>query len=260
STPSACRIWASTKWPMRALAMTGMVTAEMICSISSGSLMRATPPSRRMSAGTRSSAITATAPASSAILACSGVTTSMMTPPFSISARPRFTRVVPVSRAGAEGVADSVMSAFYGRPGGLLASGAGRRRGRRSCSELAEQGDPLVEGRVGVEQPVEAGQPPLLGGLGRRLLDPQVGGGVAGGPAPLLGGLGRRRLDPQVGGGVAGGVHDGRVVGQLLERRDQPGRVTGQLDRRHVGEDLPPPADRPLHDRGDHRRERQEQE
>ena len=36
-----------------------------------GSLMRATPPSRRMSAGTRSSAITAAAPASSAIFACS---------------------------------------------------------------------------------------------------------------------------------------------------------------------------------------------
>lgn len=50
-----------------------------------------------MSAGTRSSAITATAPASSAILACSGVTTSMMTPPFSISAMPRLTRVVPVA-------------------------------------------------------------------------------------------------------------------------------------------------------------------
>ena len=46
--------------------------------------MRATPPAARMSAGTRSSAITATAPASSAILACSGVTTSMMTPPLSI--------------------------------------------------------------------------------------------------------------------------------------------------------------------------------
>src|SRR5437016_12019764 len=30
------------------------------------------------------------------ILACSGVTTSMMTPPLSISAMPRFTRVVPV--------------------------------------------------------------------------------------------------------------------------------------------------------------------
>src|SRR3954454_8361029 len=52
-----------------------------------------------MSAGARSSAITATAPASSAILACSGVTTSMMTPPRSISARPRFTRSVPVWRS-----------------------------------------------------------------------------------------------------------------------------------------------------------------
>jgi hypothetical protein len=49
-----------------------------------------------MSAGTRSSAITATAPASSAIFACSGVTTSMITPPLSISAIPRLTRVVPV--------------------------------------------------------------------------------------------------------------------------------------------------------------------
>ena len=49
-----------------------------------------------MSAGTRSRAMTATAPASSAILACSAVTTSMMTPPLSISAMPRLTRVVPV--------------------------------------------------------------------------------------------------------------------------------------------------------------------
>jgi len=52
---------------------------------------RATPPSRRMSDGTRSSAITAHAPASSAIRACSASTTSMMTPPFNISARPRLT-------------------------------------------------------------------------------------------------------------------------------------------------------------------------
>ena len=81
---------------MRALAMTGIVTAAMIESIMSGSLMRATPPSRRMSAGTRSSAITATAPASSAILACSASMTSMMTPPLSISAMPRLTRAVPV--------------------------------------------------------------------------------------------------------------------------------------------------------------------
>ena len=75
----------------------GIETALMMPSIMSGSLMRDTPPSARMSAGTRSSAITATAPASSAILACSGVTTSMMTPPLSISAIPRLTRAVPTA-------------------------------------------------------------------------------------------------------------------------------------------------------------------
>src|SRR5580704_17376150 len=76
---------------MRAFAITGIVTASWIPLIISGSDMRATPPSRRMSAGTRSSAITAVAPASSAIFACSGVTTSMITPPLSISARPDLT-------------------------------------------------------------------------------------------------------------------------------------------------------------------------
>ena len=54
---------------MRALAITGMLTASWIPAIISGSDMRATPPSRRMSAGTRSRAITAAAPASSAIVA-----------------------------------------------------------------------------------------------------------------------------------------------------------------------------------------------
>ena len=58
--------------------------------------MRATPPSLRISEGTRSSAITAQAPASSAMVACSGVTTSMITPPFSICARPTLTAQVPV--------------------------------------------------------------------------------------------------------------------------------------------------------------------
>ena len=64
-------------------------------------------PSRRMSAGTRSSAITAQAPASSAIFASAGVTTSMITPPLSISARPVFSRNVarsviePILRARA---------------------------------------------------------------------------------------------------------------------------------------------------------------
>src|SRR6058998_3537078 len=80
--------------------MTGMVTASWISRIISGSDMRATPPCTRMSAGTRSSAITATAPASSAIFACSALTTSMITPPLSISARPLFTRIVPYSAMG----------------------------------------------------------------------------------------------------------------------------------------------------------------
>jgi len=43
---------------MRALAITGMLTAAWISIIFSGSAMRATPPSLRMSAGTRSSAMT----------------------------------------------------------------------------------------------------------------------------------------------------------------------------------------------------------
>src|SRR5690606_3223194 len=81
---------------MRTFAMTGMVTAFMMLSIIAGSLMRATPPCTRMSAGTRSSAITAQAPASSAIFACSGVTTPIITPPLSIWARPTFPAQVPV--------------------------------------------------------------------------------------------------------------------------------------------------------------------
>ena len=85
-----------------------MDTASTIPAIMSGSLILATPPCARMSAGTRSRAITATAPASSAILACSGVTTSMITPPLSISAMPRLTRAVPSCGpdGGPEGVVD----------------------------------------------------------------------------------------------------------------------------------------------------------
>jgi hypothetical protein len=74
------------------LAITGIETAASISLMRCGSDMRATPPSRRMRAGMRSSAITAAAPASSAIRAWSEVMTSMMTPPFSISARPTLRR------------------------------------------------------------------------------------------------------------------------------------------------------------------------
>src|ERR1700685_1644612 len=48
--------------------------------------------SARICAGTRSRAMTATAPAFSAIVACSALVTSIMTPPFSISASPVFRR------------------------------------------------------------------------------------------------------------------------------------------------------------------------
>src|ERR1700747_25593 len=73
---------------MRHLAMTGIDTAAMISRIFLGLAMRATPPSARICAGTRSRAITETAPAFSAMTACSALVTSMMTPPLSISARP----------------------------------------------------------------------------------------------------------------------------------------------------------------------------
>src|SRR5713226_3689997 len=77
--------------------MTGIVTVCWISLIFFTGDIRATPPSLRMSAGTRSSAMTETAPASSAIFACSALVTSMITPPLSISARPVLTRSVPTS-------------------------------------------------------------------------------------------------------------------------------------------------------------------
>src|ERR1700682_694586 len=92
SPSSACRTSASAKWPIRTLAITGMVTVFMISRITLMEAMRATPPSLRMSEGTRSSGITAQAPAFSAMAACSALVTSIMTPPFNISARPTFTR------------------------------------------------------------------------------------------------------------------------------------------------------------------------
>src|SRR6202050_1551973 len=77
---------------MRTLAITGIDTVSMISRITRGAAIRATPPSLRMSEGTRSSAIPEQAPASSAISACSALVTSIITPPLSISASPTFTR------------------------------------------------------------------------------------------------------------------------------------------------------------------------
>src|SRR6202167_1438489 len=92
STSSASSTCASAKCPMRTLAITGIETVSIISRMMRGAAMRATPPSLRISEGTRSSAMTAQAPASSAILACSAFVTSIITPPFNISARPTFTR------------------------------------------------------------------------------------------------------------------------------------------------------------------------
>jgi hypothetical protein len=72
--------------------MTGMVDGGHDLLDELGDAMRATPPSARIMAGTRSSAMTATAPASSAMRACATFMTSMMTPPLSISARPVLSR------------------------------------------------------------------------------------------------------------------------------------------------------------------------
>src|SRR5437667_655281 len=144
SAPSASRIWASTKWPIRALAITGIVTAAWISLIFFTEAMRATPPSRRMSAGTRSSAITAAAPAASAILACSAFVTSMITPPFSISASPMCLRsailspLVPVMPA-------SLLSSVVGSPGGRAPSHDRHGRalalhpGRRAAAAVADR-------------------------------------------------------------------------------------------------------------------------
>src|SRR3954454_15443282 len=148
---------------MRAFAITGMDTAEMIPSIMSGSLIRETPPSARMSAGTRSSAITATAPASSAIFACSGVTTSMMTPPLSISAMPRLTRAVPI-------VCSLLTPSIVrrGQPGGIWDNErgvidlevAGPRRAPRQVEQTHDPPTAYDQGvahRVVVEPPSETG-------------------------------------------------------------------------------------------------------
>src|ERR1700733_6323116 len=135
----ACSTWASAKCPIRHLAITGMDTAAMMPSIMSGSLILATPPCERMSAGTRSRAITATAPASSAILAWSGVTTSMITPPLSISAMPRLTRAVPVTGSvltvDTSNLARSIQAYLSHRMACLLATGI-----QRGGGEVGEQG------------------------------------------------------------------------------------------------------------------------
>ena len=131
----------------------------MMAPIISGSLILATPPSRRMSAGTRSRAITATAPASSAIFACSGVTTSMITPPLSISAMPRLTRNVPVAVPSGDWATVGPLTcglAGLAWPRRRQAPGRGRARARartgaraRTTVRRGGQGDVVVDLEVG---------------------------------------------------------------------------------------------------------------
>src|SRR5262249_54423699 len=124
---------------------------------------------------TRSSAITATAPASSAILACSGVTTSMITPPLSMSAIPRLTRAVPVWAGWVPVVRTGPGAAGVLLPTAVLAvraGGAGTFHGKLPLALLA-----AVLWRVGPGQeanPARFGRVVGLGGLapgaGRRWL------------------------------------------------------------------------------------------
>ena len=95
STPRCSSTCASTKWPIRTLAITGILTASIISTTLEGSAILATPPAARISDGTLSRAITDTAPDSSAITACSALTTSIITPPLVIFANPFFKTSVP---------------------------------------------------------------------------------------------------------------------------------------------------------------------
>src|SRR4051812_44160772 len=141
----------------------------MIPWIMSGSLIRAMPPWARMSAGTRSSAMTATAPASSAIFACSGVTTSMMTPPLSCSAMPRFTSSVPdwgtVSVCGATGCclcSTDRSASSYGRSEGRFAHAVRAGAGTLGAHlDVEEPGD--RPGGVQAQHPGESTTPQLPG-------------------------------------------------------------------------------------------------
>src|SRR5579884_1927253 len=213
---------------MRALAITGIVTASWMASISAGSLMRATPPSRRMSAGTRSSAITAAAPASSAMRACSAVTTSMITPPRNISASPRLTRAVPVLRSSAIPLPlaldgrNGCESRGRGRASGLGLLGAHRGADRGEVHPGAAGGElDRVAGRVGVGR-----------GRGLRGLRPVALRHPPGREEPGVAGAGHGRLDDLGAGrvdvveGVLGDeLHDEVLGGDLGARGSHVGRA-----------------------------------
>ena len=92
------------------------------------------------------------------------------------------------------------------------------RRGRQGdgsvSSEFSQEGDALIERRVGIEQSVDAAQLAVVADATHGLLDPQV---------CRSGGRSMRHR---------------RVGLELLERRDQTGRVSGELAGADIGQCL----------------------
>src|SRR6188472_661802 len=193
-----------------------MLTASWIPLIIAGSDIRATPPSRRMSDGTRSSAITAQAPASSAIPACSGVTTSMITPPFSISARPVLTRKV------ARSVTSRILRLKCGRTSSRIAET--NTTSRRFGALLQLVGTDAVFVRVfvtrvkAVRQSLDQSHQCRVG-AGKRW----AVGGVIEGQLGVLADLGHRGIGDRQGAGAA-------VHGELHRPQKQWVRPTRRED------------------------------
>src|SRR3954447_26242375 len=213
---------------MRALAITGIETAWMIPSIMSGSLIRAMPPWARMSAGTRSSAMTATAPASSAILACSGVTTSMMTPPLSCSAMPRLTASLPVTVLAGRVLSAPVAAEVWGCS--VLGAATGCCLGM-STTESGPRGPRSIVRRSGARP---TGPPCAAGHTAEAVVDVEVPRQGAAGVQPEQPGQPAPAQLPGVADGVVveppGQHHSRRGAGQVrAQRRRDARQVLGQV-------------------------------
>src|SRR6266480_5402525 len=98
------------------------------------------------------------------------------------------------------------------RPAAVLRAGrSGSGGGRQAARDLLQGCDSLIEGRVGLEQPVE----PSV-----NVAFPRV----------------ERRLEPQVGRGSRRVMHRRRVLAQLLQGRDEPLGVPCDVDAGDIGE------------------------
>src|SRR5712692_6867913 len=101
--------------------------------------------------------------------------------------------------------------------------------GLLDACDLLQSRDPLLDRRVGVEQAREKAAVVLFGVVDHH---------------------GRDRVVEARGRRV--------VMGDLLQRRDQPGRVASELDTAHVGERLTLPGQGQLHERADDERDERE--